>query len=106
MCPFFSSSVRLRAANDSTRGAVRVRGRVTAWGGAVRARGIWWVLTCAHELVKEGSLRVHGREGKEPSRNPKPGGPFLHFPLYSGGFGFGFVLVGTRNRQGENPSAC
>jgi hypothetical protein len=51
----------LRAANDSTHG--EVRGRVTAWGGGVREMGNLAVLTCAHELVEESSLRVHGGEG-------------------------------------------
>jgi hypothetical protein len=61
LCPFLSSSVRLRAANTGARGAIRL-GSEFGMGFRVGRHGEL-VRTCAHELVEESSLRVHGGEG-------------------------------------------
>ena len=63
LCPFRSSSVRLRAANTGARGAIRIGSEFEFGRGFRIGMPENPLITCAHELAEESSLRVHGGEG-------------------------------------------
>lgn len=87
LCAFLSSSVRSRAA-QRRKGSGQARVRVSAGGGD-------WVggCTCAHELVEESSLRIHGVGGRR--RGAAGGRNLSRLLCFPSVLGFWFDPVGT-----------